>query len=158
MLKDRSWSGPAVVISFHHNGRACCMIFTLKNLFQWDRKFKKVQAKKNSWNQINQFYEILFWPNSIFCHFKNGQKSIFELGKSLKLLKMQFHEIFYLVFMENINKNFVKLVYLISRVFFCLDFFKFSGLLWAVIDFIFFWRERGENKMWIWPAKISFLH
>ena len=33
-----------------------------------------------------------FSPNSIFCNFKNGQKSIFELGKSLKLLKMQFHE------------------------------------------------------------------
>ena len=26
------------------------------------------------------------------CNFKNGQKSIFELGKSLKLPKMQFHE------------------------------------------------------------------
>ena len=26
------------------------------------------------------------------CNFKNGQKSIFELGKSLKLSKMQFHE------------------------------------------------------------------
>ena len=34
----------------------------------------------------------LFWPNSIFCNFKNGQKSIFELGKSLKLPNMQFHE------------------------------------------------------------------
>ena len=33
-----------------------------------------------------------FWPNSIFCHFKNGQKSIFELGKNLKMPKMQFHE------------------------------------------------------------------
>ena len=31
------------------------------------------------------------WPNSIFCNFKNGQKSIFELGKRLKLPKMQFH-------------------------------------------------------------------
>ena len=33
----------------------------------------------------------MFWPQSIFCHLKNGQKSIFELGKSLKLPKMQFH-------------------------------------------------------------------
>ena len=33
-----------------------------------------------------------FWPNSILCNFKNGQKSIFELGKSLKLPEMQFHE------------------------------------------------------------------
>ena len=32
-----------------------------------------------------------FCPNSIFWNFKNGQKSIFELGKSLKLPKMQFH-------------------------------------------------------------------
>ena len=36
-----------------------------------------------------------FWPKSIFCNFKNGQKSIFELGKSLKLPKMQFHENFF---------------------------------------------------------------
>ena len=36
-----------------------------------------------------------YWPKSIFCHFKNGQKSIFELGKSLKLLKIQFHEFFF---------------------------------------------------------------
>ena len=48
-----------------------------------------------------------------FCNFKNGQKSIFELGK---LPKMQFHE-------KKI------LIYLISRVF-CLDYFIFSGPLW----------------------------
>ena len=29
---------------------------------------------------------------SIFCNFKNGQKSIFELEKSFKLPEMQFHE------------------------------------------------------------------
>ena len=28
-----------------------------------------------------------FWSNFIFCHFKNDQKSIFELAKSLKLPK-----------------------------------------------------------------------
>ena len=33
-----------------------------------------------------------FWSNSIFCNFKNGQESILELGKSLKLPKMQFLE------------------------------------------------------------------
>ena len=33
-----------------------------------------------------------FYQNPFFCHFKNGQNSIFELGKSLKLSKMQFHE------------------------------------------------------------------
>ena len=31
--------------------------------------------------QINQFHEKIFWPNSIFCNFKNRQKSIYELGK-----------------------------------------------------------------------------
>ena len=41
--------------------------------------------------------------NFIFCHFKNDQKSIFELGKSLTLPKMKYREIF--------------LIYLISRVF-----------------------------------------
>ena len=35
---------------------------------------------------------IFFWPNFIFCNFKNDQKSIFELRKSLKLPKVQFHE------------------------------------------------------------------
>ena len=79
---------------------------------QWARKFKKVQLKKNSWNQINQLHEKFFWSESIFCNFTNGQNSIFELGKSLKPPKMQFHE-------KKI------LIYLISRVF-CLDFFKFS--------------------------------
>ena len=53
-----------------------------------------------------------------FCNFKNGRKSIFELGKSLKLPKMQFHE-------KKI------MIYLISRVF-CLDFLKFSGPLCVV--------------------------
>ena len=36
--------------------------------------------------------KFFFWQNSIFGHFKNGQKSIFELGKSLKLPKMQLSE------------------------------------------------------------------
>ena len=46
---------------------------------------------------------FVFWPKSIFCNFKNGQKPFFELWKSLKLPKMQFHE--------------KKWIYLISRVF-----------------------------------------
>ena len=75
------------------------------------RIFKKVQVKKT--REINQFHEILFCPNPIFaiskmaknqflnwgkslncqkCNFKNGQKSIFELGKKFKLPKMRFHE------------------------------------------------------------------
>ena len=49
---------------------------------------KKTPGQKNLWNQINQFHEIFLLPKSIFCIFKNGQKSIFELGKSLKLPKM----------------------------------------------------------------------
>ena len=32
----------------------------------------------------------IFLPNSIFRNFENGQKSIFELGNSLKLPKIQF--------------------------------------------------------------------
>ena len=74
---------------------------------QWTRKLKKVHAKKNSSNQINQFHKkkIFFYPNSIFSYFKNGQKSIFELGKSLKLPKNDF------------------------TIFFCLDFLNFCGLL-----------------------------
>ena len=63
---------------------------------QCARKFKKVQAKI-SWNQILiKFREIFFWPNSIFCSFRNGQKSIFELGKSWKVPKMLFHKKIYL--------------------------------------------------------------
>ena len=57
---------------------------------------------KSSWNQINQFQKKID-KNPIFCNFNNGQKSIFELGKGLKLPKMQFHE--------------KKWIYLISRVF-----------------------------------------
>ena len=40
-------------------------------------------GQKNSWNQINQFYEKKIYQNPFFSNFKNGQKSIFELGKSL---------------------------------------------------------------------------
>ena len=58
-----------------------------------------------------------FWPKSIFRHFKNGQKSIFELRKSLKRLNIQFHKKIDLF-------NFTS--------FFCLDFFKFSGPLWKI--------------------------
>ena len=38
---------------------------------------------------INQFHNF-FWPNSIFCSFKNGQKSIVALGKSLKRFQVFF--------------------------------------------------------------------
>ena len=48
------------------------------------QKIKKSPDQKNSWNQINQFQEKYFWPNSVFCNFKNGQKSIFELRKKFE--------------------------------------------------------------------------
>ena len=64
-----------------------------------------------------------FVPNSIFCNFKIGQKSIFELGKSLKLPTMQFHEkIFFDLF--DFNKIFYGFDF---TSFFCLDFFQFFG-------------------------------
>ena len=56
-----------------------------------------------------------FLPNSIFCNFKNDQKSIFEVRKSLKLPEMQFHE-------KNI------LIYLISRVSFAWTYLNFLVL------------------------------
>ena len=61
------------------------------NISQKARKIKKSPGQKNSWNQINQLHE-----NSIFCNFKNSQKSIFELGKSLKLPKIQCHKKFFI--------------------------------------------------------------
>ena len=60
---------------------------------------KKSRPKKLM--KSNKSVSRIFWPNSIFDNFKNHQKSIFELGKILKLPKMQFHE----------KKN---LIYLIS--------------------------------------------
>jgi hypothetical protein len=50
-------------------------------------------------------------------------KNQFLTGKKIKKWpKMQFHEIFYLIFMENIEIFF-------REIEFFLDFFKFSGLL-----------------------------
>ena len=52
---------------------------------------KKSRPKKT--RGINKsISRIFFDQNPSFCNFKNAQKSIFELGKSLKLPKMQFHE------------------------------------------------------------------
>ena len=85
------------------------------------QKIKKSLGQKNSWNQINRFQEIFFRPSSIFCNYKNDQKSIFELEKSLKLPEMQFHE-----------KNYFDLFDFTS--FFRLDFFKFSGPLCLTHD------------------------
>ena len=58
---------------------------------QWVRKLQKSRPKKIVKSYKSKSW-IFLWPNSIFCHFKIGQKSIFELRKSLKLPKIQFHE------------------------------------------------------------------
>ena len=55
-------------------------------------EYIKSPAKKTSCNQINQFHEKKFEQIPFFAISKNDQKSIFELRKSLKLPKMQFHE------------------------------------------------------------------
>ena len=58
---------------------------------QWARKFEKVQSKKTREIKYKSISRKFFLPNSIFCYFKNGQKSILEVGKSLKLPEMPFH-------------------------------------------------------------------
>ena len=47
---------------------------------------KKAQAKKHVKSNKSSF------TKKIIFNFKNGQKSIFEVGKNLKLPEMQFHE------------------------------------------------------------------
>ena len=53
--------------------------------------FKKSPGKKNP-REINQFHEFFSDQIPFLCNFKNDQISIFELGKSLKLPKIQFHK------------------------------------------------------------------
>ena len=84
---------------------------------QLARKFKKVQAKKNSSNQINHFHEIFCWPTYIFCHFKNGRKINFWTRKKFK-----------------IAKNVISRKKIWFHEFFCLDFFKCSGPLWLTLE------------------------
>ena len=92
------------------------LVFVIILVFIHSRPEKlKSPDQINSWKLINQFQKKTFWQNSIFCNFKNGQKSIFELGKSLKLPKMLFHG--------------KKIRFIWFHEFFCLDFFKFSGPL-----------------------------
>ena len=58
----------------------------------------------------------------------------FWTGKKLKIAKIAISRNFYLISMENINnKNFMKLIYLISRVF-CQGVFKFSGPVCALFE------------------------
>ena len=68
----------------------------------------KKSSPKNSWNQINQFHENFFGPNSSFCNFKNGQKSIFELGKADKNAISQKEIIDLFVFMSFFAWTFLK--------------------------------------------------
>ena len=95
-------------ISIEHETFPLCMRMTSED-HSGPENLKKSKPKKNSWNQINQFHEVFsFGQFPFFCNFKN---QFFELRKSLKLPKMQFHE--------------KKLIYLISRVFFMDFFFNF---------------------------------
>ena len=71
-----------------------CMIFlTIPRLilffrYTYQKIKKKSRPKKlvKSNRYVNQFHDF-FLPNSIFCNFKNGQKSIFELGEKFKTAK-----------------------------------------------------------------------
>ena len=68
----------------------------------------------------------IFWPKSIFCNFKNR--------KSLKLLKCNFtKKIFWFIWFHE---------------FFCLDFFKFSGLL-CVLPVVFYCGDSKFHKNFV---------
>ena len=82
---------------------------------QWARKFKKIPVQKNSWNQINQFHEKSFDQIPFFAISEMAKIQFLICGKSLKLSKCNFTNIFMHLF------DFKR--------FFCLDFFKVSGPL-----------------------------
>ena len=76
---------------------------------------KKSRPKKNLVKSNKSISRKKFLTKIHLCNFKNGQKSIFELGKSLKLPKMQFHEINlfdFTSFLPGLLKNFWPAVYL----------------------------------------------
>ena len=64
--------------------------FLILQLHSRTENLKKSRPKKLVKSNKSISQKKIFCPNSIlfFCYFKNGQKSIFELGKSLKLPKM----------------------------------------------------------------------
>ena len=72
----------------------------------------KMFRPKNLWNQIKSISRKKFFLTKflLICNFTNGQKSIFELGKSLKLPEMKF---------------------------FCLDFLKFSSSVCHLLKYFF---------------------
>ena len=58
----------------------------------WDHIFfkdskapKKSNIPKAAFDEVNSYLKKKKFTKSIFCDFKNGQKSIFELGKSLRV-------------------------------------------------------------------------
>ena len=69
-----------------------------KVVSQWARKLKKKSRPKKLLKSNTSISRKIFLPNSIFCNFKNGQKSIFELGKSLKLKICHFTKFFLTIF------------------------------------------------------------
>ena len=76
------------------------------------QKIKKSPGQKSLWNQINQFHEIIFWPNSIFLQFQKWPKIDFWTRKKFKIAKNA------ILWGEN-------QIYLISWVFFAWTFLNF---------------------------------
>ena len=132
-------------------------LIQVNKISQWAWKFKKFHTKKTRESNyyIHQCHEFFFFTKIHFLLFKKWPKIYIWTGKSLNLLRMQFHENFSLIFMENMQfKNFFpvqKLIFghfwnrkkwiLVKKnswnwfiwfhEFFDLDFFSFSGPLWA---------------------------
>ena len=108
-------------------------------------KLKKSRPKKLMKSNKSISW-IFFWPNSIFCDFKNGQKSIFELEKSLKLPNCIFQK--------------KSLWFTWFHDFFCLDFFSFSGPLPVILGKEISWCGLSSNSyeiilLWL-GAKVDF--
>ena len=93
------------------------------------QKFLKSPGQKNSRNQINQFDGNLFLTKFHFLQIQNCPKINFWAGKKFKTAK-------------NAISQKLFLIYLISRVFCCLDFFKFSGPL-CVVEKIYNYFSRN---------------
>ena len=76
---------------YYFFGRARKFLYTtttapLQPMLYYLYIYKFKQTKAFYWMKSNKsISRKIFLTKSIFCHFKNGQKSIFELGKSLKL-------------------------------------------------------------------------
>ena len=75
-----------------------CVKYNLSVLYTAGQKIKKSSDQKNLWNQVNQFHEKVFGQIPFFALSKIAL-SIFELGKNLKVPKMQFHEKNFLIYL-----------------------------------------------------------